>query len=187
MYLVVGYLSHTLSVLSNRLVLSRLSHVFFLHFGLSTSGSLSSPVLVKLYCPCLFMLILYRLQFIPISLVPCIPLASADGSFPWCIEFLSVLSFCQGLLKLFDGICSCFCCEKFLIAFCCPLISLFWCCFQYYILLLIGTFFMVHHSHNYPYHKGCCWHCQLWYPSDLWRVQVVEKNSWLRFCCRDYP
>ena len=161
--------------------LSRLSRVFFLHFGLSTWGSLSSPVLVKLYCPCLFMLILYHLQLIPIWLVPCIPLSSANGSFSWCSEFLSVLSFCQGLQKLFDGICSCCCCEKFLIAFCCPLISLFWCCFQYYILPLIGTFVMVHHSHNYPYHKGCCWHCQLWYPSDLRRVQVVEKKLLITF------
>ena len=36
-----------------------------------------------------------------------------------------MLSFCQGLQKLFDGICSCCCCEKFLRAFCCPLISFF--------------------------------------------------------------
>ena len=155
--------------------LSRLSRVFFLHFGLSTSGSLSWLVLVKLYCPCLFMLILYRLQLIPISLVPLIPLSSANGSFPSCSEFLSILSFCQGLQKLFYGICSCCCCEKFLIAFCCPLISLFWCCFQYYILLLIGTFVVVDHSHNYPYHTGFCWHSKLWYLSNFQRVEVEQK------------
>ena len=160
--------------------LSRLSCVFFLHFGLSTSMSLSSPALVKLYCPCLCMLILYRLQLIPISLVPRIPLSSADGSFPWCSEFVSVLSFCQGLQKLFDGICSCCCCEKFLIAFCCPLISLFWCCLQYYILLLIGTFVVVDHSYNYPYHTGFCWHCQLWYLSNFQRVEV-EQNFLIMF------
>ena len=165
MHLAVGYLCHTLSVISNLGVwqqLSRLSHLFFLNFGVSTSGSLSSPVLVKLYCPCLFMLILYGFQLIPISLVPRIPLSSVDGSFPWCSEFVSVLSFCQGLQKLFDGICSCGCCEKFRLVFCCLLISLFGCCVQYYILLLSGRFVVIHHSHNYPYHTGCCCHCQLW-------------------------
>ena len=91
--------------------LSRLSRVFFLHFGLSTSGSLSSAVLLKLYFPCLFIVILYCLQLIPISLVPPILLSSADGSFPWCSQFVSVLSFCQGLQKLFDGISSCCCCS----------------------------------------------------------------------------
>ena len=81
--------------------LSRLSLLScFLCFGVSTWGSLSSLVLVKLYFPCLFMLILYGLQLIPISLVPCIPLSSVDGSFLWCSEFVSVLLFCQGLQKL---------------------------------------------------------------------------------------
>ena len=92
--------------------LSRLSFLScFLSFGVSTSGSLSSLVLVKLYFPCLFMLILYGLQFIPISLVLRIPLSSVDGSFPWFSEFVSVLWFCQGLEKLFDGIFSCWSCS----------------------------------------------------------------------------
>ena len=56
----------------------------FLSFGFSTSGTLSSPVLVKLYFTCLFMLIMYGLQMIPILLVPCTVL-SGDDSFPWCI------------------------------------------------------------------------------------------------------
>ena len=63
--------------------LSRLSLLScFLSLGVSTSGSLSSVVWMKLYFPCLFMLILYGLQLIPISLVPGIPLSSVDGSFP---------------------------------------------------------------------------------------------------------
>ena len=65
--------------------LSRLSLLScFLSFGVSTSGSLSSPVMVKLYFPCLFIFILYGLLLIPILLVPCTFL-SADDSFPWCI------------------------------------------------------------------------------------------------------
>ena len=71
------------------------------------------------------MLILYCVQLIPISFVPRIPLSSVGGSFPWCSEFVNVLWFCQGLQKLFDGICSCCCCEKFLLAFSCRLISFF--------------------------------------------------------------
>ena len=35
------------------------------------------------------------------------------------------MSFCQGLQKLFDGICSCCSLQKFLLVFCCPLISFF--------------------------------------------------------------
>ena len=90
MHLAVGYLCHPLSVLSNLLVVGSSCQgcLFFLHFGVSTSHTLSSLVLVNLYCPCLFMLILYGLQFMPISLVAC---------------------------------------EKFLLPFCCPLISLFSC------------------------------------------------------------
>ena len=158
-HLVVGYLSHTLSVLSNQFVLARscqaclglLSSFRCFHFRQLIITHLGEAVLsVSLH------VFLYRLQLIPISLVPHIPLSSADGSFPWCSEFLSVLSFYQGLQKLFYGICSCCCFEKFLMAFCCPLISLFWCCFQYYILPLIGTFVVVDHSHNYPYHTGFC-------------------------------
>ena len=134
MHLAVGYLCHTLSVISNRLFLNRCWFIYntewcqlvflqffvdfsvdvscrlfmsyfvgsfqsigvwqqlsrlsllscFLSFGVLTSGSLSSPVLVKLYFPCLFMLILYGLQFIPILHVPC-TLLSGDYSFPWCI------------------------------------------------------------------------------------------------------
>ena len=145
--------------------LSRLSPLLFLHLGVSTSHSLSSLALVKLYCscliilicmvcnwflsdlffvlfyhlrtlsslvlvklyfPCLFMLILYGLQLMSISLVPCILLSSVVGSFPWCSDFLSGLSFCQGLQKVFDGICSCFCCEKCRLVFCCPLIFFFY-------------------------------------------------------------
>ena len=91
--------------------LSRLSLLCcFIHLGFSTWGSLSSPVFVKLYFPCLFMLILYGLQLIPISLVRAF-LLSADGFFPWCSEVVSVLSFCLGLYKLFDGICSCCSCS----------------------------------------------------------------------------
>ena len=102
--LAVGYLRRTLFVLSNRLCLAAVVKAvssFLLSFlGVCTWGSLSSLVLVKLYFPCLFMLISYGLQFIPISLVPRIPLSSVDGSFPWCSEFVSVLLFCQGLQKL---------------------------------------------------------------------------------------
>ena len=144
--------------------LSRLSLLScFLSLGVSTSGSLSSPVLVKLYFPCLFMLILYGLQIIPISLVLCIPLSSVDGSFPWCSEFVSVLLFYQGLQKLFDGICSCWSCSwEISTGILLSIYIVFWCCFQYYIILLSGSLVVVHHSLNYPYHKGCCWHSQLW-------------------------
>ena len=88
----VGYLCHPLSVLSNLLVVGSSCQgcLFFLHFGVSTSHTLSSLVLVNFYCPCLFILILYHLQFMPISLVAC---------------------------------------EKFLLPFCSPLISLFSCFF----------------------------------------------------------
>ena len=72
----------------------QLSRLSLLSFGVSTSGSLSSPVLVKLYFPCLFMLILYGFLLIPISLVPGILLSSVHGSFPWCSQFVSVLLFC---------------------------------------------------------------------------------------------
>ena len=80
--------------------LSRLS--LLLHFGVSTSHTLSSLVLLNLYCPCLFMFILYCLQFMPISFAAC---------------------------------------EKFLLPFCCPLISLFSCCFQY---LIMSSFYGMH-------------------------------------------
>ena len=126
----VGYLCDTLLILSKHGVwqqLSRLSLLScFLSSGVSTSGSLSSPVLVKLYFPCLFMLILYGLQFIAMLIVPCI-LLSADGSFPWCSEFVSVLSFCQGWQKLFDGILFLHVAvvKKFLLEFWFPLISIF--------------------------------------------------------------
>ena len=83
MYLAVGYLCHTLFVLSKSIgVWQQLSRLSLLFFGVCTSGTLSSPVLVKLYFPCLFMLIVYGLQLISISLVPRIPLSSVDGSFP---------------------------------------------------------------------------------------------------------
>ena len=75
-------------------VWQQLSRLSLLFFGISTSGSLSSLALVKLYFPCLFMLILYGLQLIPISVVPRIPLSSVHGSFPWCSQFVSVLLFC---------------------------------------------------------------------------------------------
>ena len=119
MHLAVGYLCHTLSVISNHLFfnrpwfmyntkwcrlvflqfflhfsvdascttlfisyfvgsfqslcvwqeLSRLSLLScFLSFGVSTSGSLLWPVLMKLYFPCPFIFILYGLQLIHISL-----------------------------------------------------------------------------------------------------------------------
>ena len=77
--------------------------------------------------------------------------------------------------------------EKFRLVFCCLLISLFWCCFQYYILLLSGSLVVIHHSHNYPYHKGCCWHSQILYLSDFRTVNVEHKCSSLHFGCRGYP
>ena len=47
--------------------------------------------------------------------------------------------------------------------------------------------FLIHDSHNYPYHKGCCWHSQICYLSDFQRVQVEQKSSSLCCRCRDYP
>ena len=72
----------------------QLSRLSLLCFSVSTSGSLSSLVLVELYFPCLFMLILYSLQLIPISVVPRIPLSSVDGSFWLNSQFVNVLLFC---------------------------------------------------------------------------------------------
>ena len=59
-------------------VWQQLSRLSLLFFGVSTSGSLSSPVLVKMYFPYIFMLILYGLQLIPISLFPRTLLSSVE-------------------------------------------------------------------------------------------------------------
>ena len=59
-------------------VWQQLSRLSLLSFGVSNSVSLSSPVLVKMYFPCLFMFILYGLQLIPISLFPRTLLSSVE-------------------------------------------------------------------------------------------------------------
>ena len=111
-----------------------------------------------------------------------------DGSFPWCSEFVSVLSFCQGLQKLFDGICSCCCCSWEIstgISLCIDIV--FGCCLQYYIILLSGSLVVVHHSLNYPYHKRCCWHSQLLYSFHFRMVEFKPNSFSIRFCCTHYP
>ena len=116
----------------------------FLSFGVSTSGSLSSPALMKLYFPCLFMLILYGLQFIPISLVLCCFLITSLGTLSpinlgvvFRFVFFSVpyLSFCLRLwnfafeiidpvLFFFDFLClQFFCCFR-LRNFACEILGL---------------------------------------------------------------
>ena len=133
------------------------------------------------------MLILYGLQLIPISLVPRIPLSSVDGSFPWSSEFVSVLSFCQGLQKLFDGICPCCCCSwEISTGILLSIDIIFWCCFQYYI-FMTGSFVVIHHSHNYQYDKGCCWHSQLLYSLHFRMVQFQRNSFSVCFCCTHYP
>ena len=75
--------------------------------------------------------------------------------------------------------------EKFRLVFCCPLISFFVSNIKFF--LSSGRFPVAHHSHNYPYHKGRCWHSQIRYLSDFRRVQVQQNSSSLRFHWSDYP
>ena len=103
MHLAVGYLCHILRLLSNCWCLAAavkpVSSFLLSFFWCFDFRELIITCLDEAVFSFLFMLILYGLQFIPISLVPCI-LLSVDGFFLWCSEFVSVLSFCQWLQKL---------------------------------------------------------------------------------------
>ena len=193
MHLAVGYWCHTLLVLSNRLVFGSSCEGFFISCFFISVFPLHTAYHHLFWWRCifafLFMLILYDLQLIPIWLVPCI-LLSANGSFPPRSEFVSVLSFCQGLQKLW------------------------WDIFMLLLLLFLRNFYWYFAVYWYPYFDVVsnitffCWvEALLWYiihiiihaikdgvgiPNcgTLCMSECCSFNGIIfsvRFCCTDYP
>ena len=91
--------------------------------------------------------------------------------------------FARDYKNCFNGISSCCCFQKFLLVFCCPLISFFVSNITFFCWVEALLWYIIHiiiHTIQDPVYK-------IWYLSDFRRVQVEQKSSSLRFRCRDYP